>query len=73
MGLGSIVERIGGTRTAVLEDLETFVCDAHVANLDIGSKSHDVDDLEREFAWVNVGAMDVIREEGNAERTQMGY
>jgi hypothetical protein len=61
-----------GSSAAVLEDFEAFTRDAHVANLDFRAQGDNIDNLEGEFAWVNVGAVDVVGQEGDAEGAEMG-
>ena len=51
----------------VLEDFIAFIRYAHVAQLDFGSEDDHVDDLRRELFGVDVGAVDVIGEEGDVE------
>ena len=67
MCIGPGVPGVAGAGTAILEDFETFVCDAHVADLDFWSQSYDIDDLQRKFSRVDVCAVYMICEKRNAE------
>ena len=59
--------------SAGFEDFETFSSDAHVAQLDFGAESDDVDDLQGELAGVGVAAVHVICEEGDVEAAEVRY
>lgn len=72
MRLRPVIPGVGGAAATILEDLEAFVRDSHVADLDLGPQGDNVDDLERELARVDVGTVDVVGEEGNAEGAKMG-
>lgn len=48
---------------AVLQDLEAFVANAHVAQFDFGTQRDNVDDLQSQFARVDVRAMHMISQE----------
>lgn len=48
------------------------MCEAHVAELDLGAEVHDVEDLVGEFARVDVVAVRVVGDEGYVERADVG-
>ena len=56
---------------AVLQDLEAFVADAHIAQFDLGTQRDDVNDLQSKFARVNVRTMDMIGKEWEEQGAQM--
>lgn len=59
--------------STVLKDLEAFTCNAHVAQFDFWSQSHDIHELQRELSWVDVRSVYVIRKERNAKTAEMWY
>ena len=57
--------------SSAFEDFEAFSADAHVAELDFGAESDDVDHLQCKLTRIGVTAMYVVREEGNVKTAEM--